>query len=210
MLLWAENDHVKAQSLLEECLALSREVGDKGIESFGELFLGIAAVVEGEYTKARSLLEESIALSRKMGNQRNIAIGLLILGSSAFAQSDYVTARALYEESLALFRKMDYQSMMAYCLEHLAAVAVAQGQPTVGVRLWGAVERLREGIGLPRPPLLGMLYEQAVAAARATLGEEAFATAWVQGRTAPLEQVITDVLKMDGEAGRVGADSPAS
>ena len=209
MLLWAGDDHVKAQSLLEECLALSREVGDKGIESFGELFLGIVAVVEGEYTKARSLLEESIALARKMGNQRNIALGLLILGSSAFAQSDYVTARALYEESLALLRKIDFQFMMAYCLEHLAAVAVAQGQPTVGVRLWGAVEKLREGTGLPRPPLLGLLFEQAVAAARTALGEEAFATAWAQGRTAPLEQVITDVLKMDGEARRVGADSPA-
>jgi hypothetical protein len=39
-----------------------------------------------------------------------------------------------------------------------------------------------------------------VAAARTQVGEEAFATAWAQGRTAPVEQVINDVLKMDNDA----------
>ncbi len=210
MLIWAENDHVKARSLLEECIALSREVHDKGIESLGEFFLGIVAVAEGEYSKARTLLEESIARSRKMGNQRNVALGLLVLGESAFAQSDYATARALYEESLAILRKIDYQSMIANCLDHVAAVAVVQGQATAGVRLWAAVEKLHEDIGLPRPPFLRMVYEQSVAAARTTLGEEAFAAVWAEGRTKPLDEVIADVLKMDGEEGKVGEDLPAA
>jgi hypothetical protein len=34
-----------------------------------------------------------------------------------------------------------------------------------------------------------------VAAARAKLGEEAFAASWVQGRTTPLNQVIDEALK---------------
>jgi hypothetical protein len=45
------------------------------------------------------------------------------------------------------------------------------------------------------PPVYRAGYERAVAAARAQLGEGAFAKAWVEGRTMPLEQVINEVLK---------------
>ncbi len=67
-------------------------------------------------------------------------------------------------------------------------------------RLWGTAEALREAIGALMHPVYRTEYEQAVAAARTELGEEAFAAAWAEGRTAPVEQVINDVLKMNGEA----------
>ena len=41
-------------------------------------------------------------------------------------------------------------------------------------------------------------YEQAVEVAREELGEEAFATAWDEGRTMSVEQVIIEVLRKAG------------
>jgi len=46
------------------------------------------------------------------------------------------------------------------------------------------------------------LYEQAVQEACTQLGEQAFVSAWAQGRAMPLEQVIDDALKRGDEAGK--------
>jgi DNA-binding NarL/FixJ family response regulator len=56
--------------------------------------------------------------------------------------------------------------------------------------LWGAAEALREAIGAPIPPVYRGAYERAVRAARAQCGEKAFAAAWTQGRTMPLEHIL--------------------
>ena len=69
-------------------------------------------------------------------------------------------------------------------------------------RLWETAEALREAIGVLMYPVYRADYEQAVAAARAQLGEEAFATVWAEGRTTPVEQAITIVLKTGNGAGK--------
>ena len=45
-------------------------------------------------------------------------------------------------------------------------------------------------IVIPLPPFDRVDYEPAVAAARDHLGEQEFTTAWAQGRTMTLEQVL--------------------
>jgi hypothetical protein len=117
----------------------------------------------------------------------------------SFAQGDIVTARRLCIESLALWREIGHPVMMSFCLENLAAMVVVQGQLILGVHVWGAVEMMREVLGIPpTPPAMRLFYEQAMATARAQLGQEAFAAAWAEGRATPLDQVISNVLKMDG------------
>ena len=80
--------------------------------------------------------------------------------------------------------------MTPFNLEGLAGVVAAQGALRWAAQLWGAAEALREAIDVPRLPVDRVGYEQAVAAARAQLGEEAFAAAWQEGWMMKLEQVI--------------------
>ena len=80
---------------------------------------------------------------------------------------------------------------IASSLEGWAGVEVAQGQPMWAARLWGAAEALREAIRAPLPPIERADYERAVAAACRSLGEQAFAAAWAQGRSMSLDQVLT-------------------
>jgi len=80
--------------------------------------------------------------------------------------------------------------LIASGLEGLASVVAAQDEPSWAARLWGSAEVMREAIGAPLPPIERADYDHAVAAVRAHLGEEAFASAWAEGRTMTVEQVL--------------------
>jgi hypothetical protein len=82
----------------------------------------------------------------------------------------------------------------------LAAVACAQGQPERGAHLLGAAAALRAGRGMPLPPNERAAQERTVAAARAALGEDAFAAAWAQCQRMSLEQAIAYALEEEASA----------
>jgi hypothetical protein len=67
-------------------------------------------------------------------------------------------------------------------LEGLAAVEVDLGEPAWAVRLLGNAAEWRERISTLLLPVYRARYEQAVAASRAVLSEEAFEAAWAEGR----------------------------
>jgi len=129
-------------------------------------------------------------LSREIGSQWYIAESLALLVKVEASQGDLATARTLYEEGLTLVRERNYKVLLPSYLEDLAAVVAAQGDPVWAARLWGAAETVREAMGTPIFPIYRADYEQAVATARTQLEEQAFATAWAEGRTLSLEQVL--------------------
>jgi predicted ATPase/class 3 adenylate cyclase len=190
----SQDDPAKVRALLEEGLALCREVGYKEGIAWVLSLLGEVFLQQGDTVKARSLLEESVALIREIVN-RNIGWLLFVLGRVAESLGDYAAARALYEESLAKGKEVGDKLNIAFYLEGLADVVALQGEPAWAAQLWGSTEALREAMGTPIPPVYHADYERAVAAARVKLGEEAFAAAWAEGRTTPVEQVIDEALK---------------
>jgi hypothetical protein len=79
-------------------------------------------------------------------------------------------------------------------LEGLAALAAAQAQPERAARLFGTAEGLREAMGAPLPPAERAEHDRSVAAVRTTLGEEAFAAAWAEGRAMSRDQAVAFAL----------------
>ena len=75
-------------------------------------------------------------------------------------------------------------------------IVAAQGEHAWAAHLWGVAESLRERCGVPLSPFERVDYEPAVASARTHLGEQAFATAWAEGRTMTLEQVLDRGFKL--------------
>jgi hypothetical protein len=86
------------------------------------------------------------------------------------------------------------RTALTWCLAGLGSAAALGGAPERAARLWGAAERLREAIGCRPAPAARATYERALAAARAQLGEEAFAAAWAAGGALTLEQAIDEAL----------------
>ena len=184
-------DPAKVRTLLEEGLALCREVGHKLGIAWALSHLGAVFLQQGNAVKARLLLEESLLLYREGRDQWGIAESLSLLGRVEALAGDYAAARVRCEESLALVREAGANLSVCFSLEGLATVVAVQGDPVWAVRLWGMAEALRETMGTPIPPVYCADYDRAVAAARAQLGEKAFAAVWAQGRIMTQEQALT-------------------
>jgi hypothetical protein len=67
LVLLFQGDLAQAHVCLEECLAVSREVGYKRNLGLSIHFLGMVAWVQGDVARARSLLEESLVLVKEAG-----------------------------------------------------------------------------------------------------------------------------------------------
>ena len=193
----AQGDYGAARALYEESLTIYRQIGvQQGIA--GTLGgLGIVASAQGDYGAARALHEESLTILRQIGDRRGIANTLGNLGNVAYAQGAYGAARALYEESLTIRRLLGDRGGIAECLDGIARVAQGQGQPSRAARLGGAAASLHASLGSTRSPLEQADVDKVMTAARAALGEDAFAAAWDAGRTMTLDEAAEYALAVE-------------
>jgi hypothetical protein len=109
---------------------------------------------------------------------------------------DHTQARSLLTEGLAVARATGHPGAVVLSLEALAGLALAQGRPALAARLFGAAAAGREAVGTYQPAV-GAQVDRDVAAARARLGEDAFATAWAEGAAQSLEQAA-DLARSPG------------
>ena len=99
-------------------------------------------------------------------------------------------------------RELGDRRGIVYSFGGLAGVVAALGNSLRAARIWGGTERLREEIGLPRPPNERPLYDRRVAAARAAAADDtAFDRAWQEGRALTLEQAIELAMEETVERG---------
>jgi predicted ATPase/DNA-binding CsgD family transcriptional regulator len=192
----SQGELARVRSPLEEALALFKEVGEKEGIAFSLFLSGWLALIQNDIEAASSLLEEALALFREMGHREGIAWTLCIVGKVAFTQGSPTGARVLYEESITLARVLDQKELIAFGLEGLASVVATQ-EVVWAIRLWGLAAALRENANIPMFLIERASYEQALANARAFLGEKAFTTAWTQGRVMTLEQALTGQARME-------------
>ena len=190
-----QGDYGGARVLYEESLTIVRELGNKSGIATSLHGLGNVAKNEGDYGRARVLLEESLGIRRDLGFNLGIAISLVNLGPLLGEQGDYPAAHACLRECLTLCRELSEKQVTAYAVEGFAGLALRQQQPEQTTRLWGAAAALRETFGYPLPPAAREKQEREMTTARATLGEDAFAAAWAQGRAMTMEQAIEYALE---------------
>jgi predicted ATPase/class 3 adenylate cyclase len=186
----AQGDQATIRARLEESLAISRELGDKHGMAFYFWISGYVAFSQGETVTAQTLEVQSLALWQEMGDRWNAILPSIVLGRIKADQGDFAAALAYYEASLTSVRELNDYWLTAIYLEGWAMVVVAQGERAWAARLWGASESLRKRCGAPLTPFERDAYEPAVAAVHTHLGEQAFASAWAEGWTMTLEQVL--------------------
>jgi tetratricopeptide (TPR) repeat protein len=186
-----------ARFYYEQSLSVFREAGDKtGIAS---AFLGLGRVTmrQGEYAAARALLQESLSLFQEVKAKRSVVEVHNSLAWIGRHEGEVATARGHLVEALISCRETGAYGETTDTLISAGHLAQREGNPGRAVRLFAAAEGLRAARGEGVPPVERAEYEVAVRAARAVLGEAAFAAAWEEGGQMTLEQAVCVALEED-------------
>jgi predicted ATPase/DNA-binding CsgD family transcriptional regulator len=162
--------------------------------ALGDLGMRLAEI--GDRERGMQWVEEGLALHRSLGNKQGLGNKLSDLGRVRHEAGDAAAAARHYADSLRALWEAGDTWYPASPVEGLAAVALDAGQPQRAARLLGAAAALRERSGstvwLPERGRL----ERAVASARATLGEEAYAREAAAGRALTMDEVVREAAAL--------------
>jgi predicted ATPase/DNA-binding CsgD family transcriptional regulator len=179
-----------AGARMAEALRLFREVGDRGGTATARHGLGQVACLEQRYGQARAHLEESLGDFRELREQYGAARVLASLGLAARAQADPDEARAAFGGCLRVARPLGFKPVLVPALEGMAGVILAAGRPATATRLLAAADAARATLEIPRQALERRQFEDDLVAARAALGEAAFAVSWSVGSAISLDDAV--------------------
>jgi predicted ATPase/class 3 adenylate cyclase len=127
MLAMDQGDDARARALLEDSVAIYRELRETPGMALSLRTLGYVAYYQNDYSRAVELAEDSLVHSREHGDTLEIASSLDLLGRLAWRRGDYKQAQSLSRECLALCRKIGHQGSIGTALNLCGIVACYQG-----------------------------------------------------------------------------------
>ncbi|HEX5630182.1 MAG TPA: hypothetical protein VFY15_00845, partial [Acidimicrobiia bacterium] len=111
------------------------------------------------------------------------------LASAALKEGRFADGYSILRDALQIALELNEPFEVAIVLSHVAEVLAAARNANAATRLLSAAEAMRERTGGSREYVIARR-DRALAALRARLNENAFATAWEEGRTLTVEQAI--------------------
>jgi predicted ATPase/class 3 adenylate cyclase len=179
----------RATTLLEESLALQRELGGPRLAT-ALSNLGLSTLRIGRVTRAREILEEGAHVARGLRDNWQLSSILGFLGWAALAEGRNPEASRFFLESLQLRQDVGERRYTADCLQGLAAVTAAAGDPLRAARLWGAAAALLDELGVAQTPADAAFQAPYVERARDAAPPAAWTQAWREGGALPLEAAV--------------------
>jgi predicted ATPase/DNA-binding SARP family transcriptional activator len=127
-LVWWQGDNERANALLEESLALWREVDEPWGLAFALLSHGLVARSRRDLAAAQRLHEQSLALFREIGDRWGVAWSLHDLGITLHHRGDRAEARSYFQEGVAIARELgDLSAIAQLLIDAFATAAWNQG-----------------------------------------------------------------------------------
>jgi DNA-binding CsgD family transcriptional regulator len=124
----ARAEHAEAERLLEESLALDRELGDQFGMAIALINLAIVARERGDYARAKGLCGEALVLCREQGARWEMAESLEVLAGVVSAQGQPGLAARLYG-ALETLRELTGAARLPTAEEaHIRWVKAAQAE----------------------------------------------------------------------------------
>ncbi len=134
-LAWFQGELRRGTVLLEEGLALYRDLGDDAGAAFTLLVLGRIAVSQGDRKRGATLVEEGLASFRQQGHEWGIARALIVLGDVALFEGEVDHATANFQRSLDISLDLEDAEGIALSLLYLGRAAHMRGEVARSVTL---------------------------------------------------------------------------
>jgi predicted ATPase len=182
--LQGQGEYERSVPVLEEILSMQQS----GLTPL--LPLGNAALARGDFRSAREIYQRSAdnVLERSMPYQ--YAFVLCHLGEVALAVEDLDEASARYRAALDARRDLPPQALLCMIASGAAKLAIRRGHSETAARLLGAVEAMRQSLGVVLPPVIRASQERCEQMAHHALGDDDYETANRAGRKLPTEETV--------------------
>lgn len=171
----------EAIPILNAARVVFQEDGDLYGGRLALLCLGAFAAAVGSFDEAAELTEAGLEAARAFGQDRELAVSLRQLAMVELRRGAASRAAALAGEALECLVRDPQHYFIAMSLEALGGALADLGRHPEAIRLFGAGERIRQGIGVAVAGIDRPVYEPRIAAGRGALGEAAFDEAWKAG-----------------------------
>jgi non-specific serine/threonine protein kinase len=111
-----QGDDADAAALLDECLRLSRELGDKRGEGLALAHLGRSTITSGHPEDGAPHLDRALELLRAVGDPLELTVALVYWGVAAVFANQPDLARGRLAEAAEMCRRLGFRSLEARTL----------------------------------------------------------------------------------------------
>jgi predicted ATPase/class 3 adenylate cyclase len=120
-----QSDYAEAKTLLTECLALRRELGDPREIAATLSTLSIVPLQQGDAPTSRECESQALAMFGELGDRLDEGISRVHLGNICVELDDCAAAREHFEHGLAIARAAQYEELESECECKLGELALA-------------------------------------------------------------------------------------
>jgi predicted ATPase/class 3 adenylate cyclase len=182
-----KGDVAKAADMFRTSRTMFEELGDRRGVADSLFGLSIMSRLQGDLTIARATAEEGLKLHQELGDFFGMHGSLHVVGRAAAEMGDLDTARSVLLQTLNMEEQAGDRTGMALSLDNLVDQEIRRGNAIRAMRLAGASEAIKEGVGGQAPPELVDIPDPRERARR-LLSEDEIRTALNEGRAMTLAE----------------------
>jgi predicted ATPase/class 3 adenylate cyclase len=166
-----------------------RESNDPVRLAYANMAQSFVAFHDGDLDRTDALVEDARRTFRERGDLWGVSVTAGTKAAVALNRGDFEGARAATFDSLDAAEALGNTLSMAVAFQGLAVLAIRLGRPEVGIRLAGAVDRIKEVAGgEPPPEIVGL--EDPMEVVKGSLPDDRIAALWEEGRMMNLDEAL--------------------
>jgi non-specific serine/threonine protein kinase len=147
MLATPQGDYAAGERLLQESVALYREIDDPIGAGRALNSLAFLSISQGHYPEAEALARESADRARATGDRRVLYSSLSLLANALHEQGQRAAARDLYEQALDLARELGTPFEMGHALSEIASAEFNEGSHDLALKHFAEGMTVLHGLG---------------------------------------------------------------
>lgn len=191
-----EGELAEASSMYHRAGEILSRHGDVTGAAWAVNYQADVAVADGDLDRAIQLYRSALARFEELEYPWGIATTLADLAAALARTGDREDATRLEQRSLEIFAELDHKRGLARVLESLAAEALERDRPEEGLTMIASAGTLRDRLGVPFSGEERAAVEGLIDALTAAAGKEGAKSAWNDGLTRPVGDVVRLALEL--------------